>query len=68
MPKPPQNEEDDPIVEYEDEFGRARTGRRSEIPRHLLKKEEEEEEIEYVLLLLLLNLANMILSQPVYHM
>jgi hypothetical protein len=26
----------DPIVEYEDEFGRMRTGRRSEIPSKLL--------------------------------
>lgn len=49
VPKPPQDE-DDPIIEYEDEFGRARTGRRSEIPRHLLKedKEDEEDEVECV--------------------
>lgn len=31
----------DPIVEYEDEFGRVRTGRKSEIPRHLLQQNEE---------------------------
>jgi hypothetical protein len=24
------------VIEYEDEFGRARTGRRSEVPAHLL--------------------------------
>ncbi len=36
--------QDDPIIEYEDEFGRARTGRRSEIPRHLLENEEAAEE------------------------
>lgn len=46
MPKPPGGEESDPVVEYEDEFGRARTGRRSEIPRHLLQEEKEEEDIE----------------------
>lgn len=47
VPHPTDNE-DDPIVEYEDEFGRVRTGRRSEIPRHLLPNDEEEqaEEIE----------------------
>jgi hypothetical protein len=38
---------DDPIVEYEDEFGRMRTGRRSEIPRHLLQSDQNDEE-EYV--------------------
>lgn len=27
--------QDDPIVEYEDEFGRIRTARRSEVPRSL---------------------------------
>ncbi|KIP05024.1 hypothetical protein PHLGIDRAFT_74899 [Phlebiopsis gigantea 11061_1 CR5-6] len=43
VPKP-SNEEDDPIIEYEDEFGRARTGRRSEVPRHLLPQEEAEPE------------------------
>ena len=47
VPQPPVDDEDDPVVEYEDEFGRVRTGRRSEIPRHLLK-EEKEEDIEYV--------------------
>ncbi|EKM58214.1 uncharacterized protein PHACADRAFT_116951 [Phanerochaete carnosa HHB-10118-sp] len=35
--------DDDPIVEYEDEFGRARTGRRSEIPRHLLPSDQKED-------------------------
>ena len=66
VPKPPEDYEvsdkvrlylyhsnviqDDPIVEYEDEFGRVRTGRRSEIPRHLLQSQEEapEKEDEYV--------------------
>ncbi|KZT73147.1 hypothetical protein DAEQUDRAFT_762499 [Daedalea quercina L-15889] len=43
VPKAPVREEDDPIVEYEDEFGRIRTGRRSEIPRHLLSKPEDEQ-------------------------
>ncbi|EED82162.1 predicted protein [Postia placenta Mad-698-R] len=52
VPKLPGGEEDDPIVEYEDEFGRMRTGRRSEIPRHLMPQPEgeKEEDIEYVTL------------------
>ncbi|KAG8763657.1 hypothetical protein FRC11_014634 [Ceratobasidium sp. 423] len=32
----PGHEEDDPIIEYEDEFGRIRTARRSEVPRDRL--------------------------------
>jgi hypothetical protein len=36
--------QDDPIIEYEDEFGRLRTSRRSEVPRHLLPKSQDEEE------------------------
>ncbi|KAI9568269.1 hypothetical protein HD554DRAFT_2172675 [Boletus coccyginus] len=40
----PGEEEDDPIIEYEDEFGRLRTSRRSEVPRHLLHKPQDEEE------------------------
>ncbi|KAG6374479.1 hypothetical protein JVT61DRAFT_4522 [Boletus reticuloceps] len=36
--------DDDPVIEYEDEFGRLRTGRRSEVPRHLLHKSQDEEE------------------------
>lgn len=32
---------DDPIVEYEDEFGRIRTARRSEVPRNLRTEPEE---------------------------
>jgi hypothetical protein len=43
--------QDDPIVEYEDEFGRMRTARRSEVPRNLQQTvdEEPEQEDEYVL-------------------
>ncbi|KAF9048717.1 hypothetical protein BJ165DRAFT_1342748 [Panaeolus papilionaceus] len=37
----------DPIVEYEDEFGRLRTARRSEVPRELLPSAEDDED-EYV--------------------
>ncbi|KAG5638902.1 hypothetical protein H0H81_008963 [Sphagnurus paluster] len=33
---------DDPIVEYEDEFGRIRTARRSEVPRELAPAPQEE--------------------------
>ncbi|PCH42250.1 hypothetical protein WOLCODRAFT_137789 [Wolfiporia cocos MD-104 SS10] len=49
VPKPPPDEENDPIIEYEDEFGRMRTGRRSEVPRHLLPQAgdpEPEEDID----------------------
>ena len=35
--------QDDPIVEYEDEFGRVRTARRSEVPRDLLPSRREED-------------------------
>ncbi|KAI0768051.1 hypothetical protein BD413DRAFT_137370 [Trametes elegans] len=49
VPVPPQEEQDDPVMEYQDEFGRTRTARRSEIPRELLpqpEKEQEEEDID----------------------
>jgi len=42
VPKP--EREDDPLVEYEDEFGRVRTARRSEVPRHLVNTQPTEEE------------------------
>lgn len=43
--------QDDPIVEYEDEFGRVRTARRSDIPRHLIPdKPDEVDSDEYVVL------------------
>lgn len=43
------------MVEYEDEFGRMRKARKSEVPRHLVKRDDEgpsrnEEEVEYVFL------------------
>ncbi|KAG1887299.1 hypothetical protein F4604DRAFT_1241607 [Suillus subluteus] len=44
VPQQPQDD-DDPIIEYEDEFGRQRTGRRSEILRHLLPRTEDTEPI-----------------------
>ncbi|KAI9000582.1 hypothetical protein BD414DRAFT_5935 [Trametes punicea] len=47
VPAPPEGEEDDPVMEYEDEFGRVRTARRSEIPRHLLPQEEKEKEEDF---------------------
>ncbi|KAJ7650324.1 hypothetical protein FB45DRAFT_819514 [Roridomyces roridus] len=47
--RPPPGDEDDPIVEYEDEFGRLRTARRSEVPRDLLRaKEHDEDEYEVI--------------------
>jgi len=37
------------MVEYEDEFGRIRTAKRSEVPRNLvLNQEDEVDEDEYV--------------------
>ncbi|CAL1716520.1 unnamed protein product [Somion occarium] len=42
IPKPLENE-DDPVIEYEDEFGRVRTARKSEIPRHLLPPDPNAE-------------------------
>ncbi|KAH9902782.1 hypothetical protein C8Q73DRAFT_634712 [Cubamyces lactineus] len=44
VPVPPEGEEDDPIMEYLDEYGRTRTARRSEIPRERLPRPEEDEE------------------------
>ncbi|KAF6757270.1 hypothetical protein DFP72DRAFT_809473 [Ephemerocybe angulata] len=41
VPKGP-NEDNDPVIEYEDEFGRVRTSRLSEVPRHLLPKEHKD--------------------------
>ena len=34
--------QDDPIVEYEDEFGRIRTAPRSEVPRNLRPDMEDD--------------------------
>lgn len=41
--------QDDPLVEYEDEFGRMRTARRSEVPRNLQPSQQEQVDDEYVL-------------------
>ncbi|KAI6008140.1 hypothetical protein F5J12DRAFT_905254 [Pisolithus orientalis] len=38
-----QEYDDDPVIEYEDEFGRIRTARRSEVPRHLLPTSKDQE-------------------------
>ncbi|KAF8071728.1 hypothetical protein FPV67DRAFT_893278 [Lyophyllum atratum] len=40
--RPLRSDEDDPMVEYEDEFGRLRTARRSEVPRELVPAPQEE--------------------------
>ncbi|KAH9031071.1 hypothetical protein EDB84DRAFT_1562377 [Lactarius hengduanensis] len=37
-------DDDDPIIEFEDEFGRVRSARRSEVPRHLLPHQEKGED------------------------
>nr|GAT60803.1 predicted protein [Mycena chlorophos] len=42
VPKAP-DDEDDPMVEYEDEFGRLRTARRSEVPRNLAPAAKEDD-------------------------
>ncbi|KAI5982319.1 hypothetical protein EDD15DRAFT_2181060 [Pisolithus albus] len=42
VPTAPQHD-DDPVIEYEDEFGRIRTARRSEVPRHLLPASKDQE-------------------------
>ncbi|OBZ72124.1 hypothetical protein A0H81_07800 [Grifola frondosa] len=47
VPQAPVNEVDDPIVEYEDEFGRIRTARKSEVPRHLAPQATEEPEEDF---------------------
>ncbi|KAI0303813.1 hypothetical protein B0F90DRAFT_1709234 [Multifurca ochricompacta] len=37
---PVPDDDDDPVIEYQDEFGRMRSARRSEVPRHLLPRQE----------------------------
>jgi len=49
VPKRPEDD-DDPVIEYEDEFGRIRTAKRSEVPRefhprHDVQDEDEDEDI-----------------------
>lgn len=46
VPKPEVDDadDDDPIIEYEDEFGRIRTARRSEVPRELLPRDNPDEQ------------------------
>ncbi|KAJ4477157.1 hypothetical protein J3R30DRAFT_3703406 [Lentinula aciculospora] len=44
VPAPPTNDEDDPLVEYLDEFGRNRMSRRSEVPRYAKLDEEVQED------------------------
>ena len=49
VPKRPEDD-DDPVIEYEDEFGRVRTAKRSEVPRefhprHDAQDEDEDEDI-----------------------
>jgi hypothetical protein len=52
--------QDDPVIEYKDEFGRSRQGRRSEVPRHLLPRQaNDENEDECVISTLFLLLHNL---------
>lgn len=46
VPRPPDDDQSDPIVEYVDEFGRQRTARRSEVPREFLVQPTEPDEDE----------------------
>ncbi|KAF9521681.1 hypothetical protein CPB83DRAFT_801267 [Crepidotus variabilis] len=43
VPKTLTTYDDDPLVEYEDEFGRVRTAKLSEVPRNLRVDQEQEE-------------------------
>jgi len=45
VPKRPEDD-DDPVIEYEDEFGRVRTARRSEVPRELRPRDDAQNEDE----------------------
>ncbi|KAH9850253.1 hypothetical protein C2E23DRAFT_317241 [Lenzites betulinus] len=47
VPVAPRADEDDPVIEYEDEFGRMRTARRSEVPRELLPQADDEKEEDF---------------------
>ncbi|TBU63082.1 hypothetical protein BD310DRAFT_667326 [Dichomitus squalens] len=47
VPVPPQDAEDDPVIEYQDEFGRVRTARRSEVPREFLPDAEKEDDEDF---------------------
>ncbi|KAL4064523.1 hypothetical protein V8B97DRAFT_318898 [Scleroderma yunnanense] len=42
VPQAPEHD-NDPVIEYEDEFGRIRSARMSEIPRHLLPASKDQE-------------------------
>ncbi|KAG5354103.1 hypothetical protein C0989_007463 [Termitomyces sp. Mn162] len=46
----PNEEKDDPMVEYEDEFGRIRTVRRSEVPRDFASAVNEPDEDEDIII------------------
>lgn len=37
------------MIEYEDEFGRVRSAKRSEVPRHLLPRQGGEDDDECVI-------------------
>lgn len=56
------------MVEYEDEFGRMRTARKSEVPRHLVKRDDDiptqSEEEECVPFLSYLILHPLTLNDP----
>ncbi|KAG6816380.1 hypothetical protein H0H93_008148 [Arthromyces matolae] len=50
LARPITNEEDDPIIEYEDEFGRIRTARRSEVPRTFTEPAKEPDDDEDIII------------------
>ncbi len=48
VPIPMPEEEDDPIIEYQDEYGRDHTAPRSQVPIQYLPRPKKQEEDEYV--------------------
>ncbi|KAH8109576.1 hypothetical protein DFH11DRAFT_1515373 [Phellopilus nigrolimitatus] len=75
VPKPV-DDSDDPLVEYEDEFGRMRTAKKSEVPRDLMPSAQDEEPVDddpYVVrsyistLLLRMLFSNIHVVNPVNH-
>ncbi|KAI0250259.1 hypothetical protein BJV78DRAFT_1128214 [Lactifluus subvellereus] len=69
---PVPGDDDDPVIEYEDEFGRLRSAKRSEVPRHLLPRQDGGvDDDEYVVYLASLFVSFMVCrlsdtSRPLY--
>ncbi|KAJ7227135.1 hypothetical protein GGX14DRAFT_628361 [Mycena pura] len=71
VPRPASDDDDDPVVEYEDEFGRMRTARRSEVPRNFVPTGEQaydsDECNDQVLPMLTDTFRDLIIRNPVGH-